>query len=108
MVMRAGELRHRVRVQETVRTDDGAGGHTLSFRTIDTIAARVFMSAGREVMEAKKLNAKVSHVVRLRARTDITPAHRFMFNGTALNILSIGDPDGKGVEMIAQCEETLQ
>ena len=104
-VVRAGDLIHRVTVQETVRSDDGAGGHTLSFVGRATVSARVMGTGGREVMEAKKLNPKITHVVRMRWRSDVDATQRLLFDGRALNIVAAYDPDGMRTELLVQCEE---
>lgn len=106
-VVRAGDLIHRVVVQDTVRTDDGAGGHVLSFVGRATVSARVMGSGGREVMEAKKLNPTVTHVVRMRWRSDVDATKRLLFVGRALNILAAHDPDGMRTELVLQCEEVV-
>jgi SPP1 family predicted phage head-tail adaptor len=97
-----------VRIQRTDRTDDGAGGATLAFVDVATVWADVQTSGGREVMEARKVNATVTHVITMRYRSGLTPAHRIIAAGAALNVLYLGDPDGKRTRLVAQCEQIIQ
>lgn len=109
MTIRAGELRHRVRLQRADRTDDGAGGATIRFVDVCWVHARVTTTMTRTMVEAKKLNPKLTHMVQLRYREGINkPDYRFVFGTKVLMIDGIDDPTGERIELVALCEELVQ
>lgn len=103
--MRAGQLRHRIKIQEQARTSDGAGGSTIAWNTIATISARVLPLAGQELFEAQKQNPKVSHRVEARYRAGVTAKNRILFDSRILNIEAVANLEERGREMHLMCEE---
>lgn len=109
MAIRAGELRHRLRLQQAERTDDGAGGATVRWVDVCWLHARVSTTLTRTLVEAKKLNPKLTHTVQLRYRAGISePQYRFVYGSAVLMIDSITDPTGERIELVALCEELVQ
>lgn len=109
MAIRAGELRHRVRLQRGDRTDDGAGGATVRWVDVCWLHARVTTTLTRTLMEAKKLNPRLTHTVQLRYRPGIDrPDYRLVYGTQVLMIDSIADPTGERIELVALCEELVQ
>lgn len=109
MAIRAGDLRHRVRLQRADRTDDGMGGATIRFVDVCWLHARVSTTLTRTLMEAKKLNPRLTHTVQLRYRAGISkPDYRLVYGTQVLMIDSIADPTGERIELVALCEELVQ
>lgn len=108
MAIRAGDLRHRLRLQVAERTDDGAGGATISFRDLCWIWGEVRTTLTRTLMEAKKLNPKLTHTVRMRYRTGVGSDMRLVYGSQVLQIDSAADPTGERIELVALCEELVQ
>lgn len=110
--VRAGELRTRLLLQEEVRTDDGAGGSSITFRDVCHVWADVKTSNQRALMEAQKLDAKLSHLVRMRWRpgikSDMRLIHATGSGPAVLRIDSVSDPDDRRIELHALCEELVQ
>lgn len=106
--MRSGSLRVRAQLQRRVPVDDGAGGSTISYATVTGVWLGVSTQLGRELVEAKKLNARVSHFVTTRYRSDITPDMRLVFGSTVLDIKFIGDPTHQRQSLNLLCEEVVQ
>lgn len=109
MAIRAGDLRHRVRLQRAERTDDGLGGARVRWVDVCWLHARVSTTLTRTLMEAKKLNPRLTHTVQLRYRAGIArPDYRFVYGTAVLMIDGIADPTGERVELVALCEELVQ
>lgn len=107
-MLRAGDLRHRVRLQREARTDDGAGGATVRFVDVCWLWCEVRTTLTRTLVEGKKLNPKLTHTVRMRYREGLTPDLRLVYGSQALRIDSIADPTGERIELMALCEELVQ
>lgn len=108
--MRVGRLRHRLRIQEPTQTRTGSGGFTHSWSTVAVVWAGVWPLVGREYMEARRVDADVTHEVRIRHRDGLTPSHQFVFdNDTSrvLNIVSIRNVEERGRELIVMCREDV-
>lgn len=106
--MRTGKLRTLAQLQRRVSTDDGAGGSIVSFALVSNIYVDVSTEIGRELLEAKKLNARVSHFVVARYRSDIKPSMRLVYGQTVLDIQFAGDPTGRHRDLHLICEEVVQ
>lgn len=106
--MRIGTLRVRAQLQRRNRADDGMGGSEISYTTVASVWLGVSTQLGRELVEAKKLNARISHFVTMRYRSDIEPDMRFVFGSTVLDIKSIADPTHRRRDLTLLCEEVLQ
>lgn len=108
MAIRAGDLRHRLRLQIEERTDDGAGGATIRFRDHCWVWAEVRSTLTRTLQEAKKLNPKLTHTARMRYRVGVLPDMRLVYGAQVLRIDSVTDPTGERIELVALCEELVQ
>src|SRR3990167_5409544 len=65
--MQAGELIHRVSLQNRTETPDGHDGFTESWSTVQArIAARVVQLSGRDLERARQIDPRASFELRLR------------------------------------------
>ena len=65
--MRAGELIHRVSLQNRTETDDGHGAADDTWSTVQArSAARVVSLSGRDLERARQIDPRASHEVHLR------------------------------------------
>ncbi len=87
-------LRHRLTLQEEIRTMDGAGGYIGVWQDvadlwaeISPISTRVIY--GNEKLFAGQIQSSLSHKITIRYRSNISTAMRFIFQGRAFNIRSI-------------------
>ena len=94
MSLSAGRLRHRVTIQQSTTTSDGAGGSPKTWGDVVTVWAEVLPVNGGETFRHGIQNATQFYRVTIRMRTGITPANRLVWNGTPLNIRTCADPDG--------------
>lgn len=106
--MRAGDLRHRVRLQRQQLADDLAGGDDVSFDDIATLWANVSTAGGREFWNAKKLTPEITHQVEIRYRSGIIGGMRFVYGDRVLRINAAPDPDERRVRLLCMCTELVQ
>ena len=108
--MRIGGLRQRLRIQSATETRTDAGGTTRAWADDAVVWAAVRPLAGREYMEARRVDADVSHEVRIRYWSGLTPSHRFVFDGDTarvLNIVSVFNVEERNRELIVMCKEDV-
>jgi len=103
--MRAGELRHRVILQQPTLTRDDFGENIPTWTDIATIPAAVEPNAGRRYYEALQANAEVQGVVRIRYRSDIDPTWRLSHNSRTLQIIAIKNPQERNKELLIYYKE---
>lgn len=87
--MRAGQLRHRVRIEYEVKSADGAGGNTKTWAVLDVLPAKVTPEMGAESERSQKTAAATRYKVTLRHRPGITAAMRLIFGTQIMHILSV-------------------
>ena len=65
--MNAGDLIHRVSIQNRTETDDGHGASDETWSTVQSrIAARVAQLSGRDLERARQIDPRATHDVHLR------------------------------------------
>jgi SPP1 family predicted phage head-tail adaptor len=85
----SSRLRHRLTLQAEVMTPDGAGGYVRTWNDVANIWAEIIPFSGRERFFSGKIQAETTHRILLRYRSDITAAHRLMFENRIFNIRAI-------------------
>lgn len=91
-MIQPGRLDHRVALQEELRTPDGAGGYDLVWQTVSPLWAAVEPLSGGEVLQSEQLQRRDLYRFTIRNRPGITVAHRLLWQGQTLNIVSAVDP----------------
>ena len=106
--MKIGTLRHRVTIQQQPdpQTQNSVGEITTAHTTLATVWAAIEPQTGGEGIEQAAVVAQVTHMVRIRRRTDVTPAMRLYTGTRTLEILSVLDANKPG-EMRLQCREVV-
>ena len=103
-----GDRRNRVTIQQKTRgASDGAGGNTAeTWSTYRTLWAHVDMRNAREIVAADQTVHRLSAVVTILYRTDLTTAMRLVYKGGTYAILGIRHlGDGGWTRTELQCEE---
>lgn len=100
-------LKHRVTIEQRVRTQDGVGGSTVSWSPVLVAWAelRSRTSGGDERAVAGKLEAQQTHELTMRYRSGITTDMRVSYKGRIFNIRSIVNVDEAGVLLELLLEE---
>lgn len=106
--MRAGQLRHRVTIQQRTDADDGAGGLTITWTPLTVLWASVAPQTGRETIAARQVTPAMTHLVRLRYYAGLTTKHRVVLDGRALDILAIQNVEERNRELVLSCQELPQ
>lgn len=92
------KLRHRLTLQEEVRSLDGAGGYSSSWQNIADLWAEITSISsksiyGKEKLFAGKLQSEISHKVLIRYRSPVSTDMRLVFAGRIFNIRAIMNID---------------
>jgi len=103
--MRAGELRHRVTIQEAVTAQNSFGEETPSWQDVATVWAAVEPLQGREYFDAQKQVAEVDTRVRVRYRAGIGPTMRVVWGVHTYDIGAVLDVGGRHRELHLMCRE---
>jgi len=90
-----GKLRTSVQLQRKTKTDDGAGGFAVEWKTYATVKAHIETRPGREAVVADRLTA--SQVIRafIRYRKDVSEVDRAVFEGRAHQIRSVSNLEAR-------------
>lgn len=103
-----GAMRERITLQSATRTLDAGGGAVVSWTPLAFAAhvwARIEPLSGGEALQAMRLQARVTHRVRLRWRDDVTAAMRLVWGTRVLNIRAVINPDERRRYLELLCEE---
>jgi SPP1 family predicted phage head-tail adaptor len=105
--VRTGQLRHTVQIQSVTLTDDGMGSPTESWATVTggTVRAEIWSLRGEERLAGERLEARVTHRVRMRYFAGLTAAHRLVFGSRTFRIRFVNDVDQRGRQHLLDCEE---
>ena len=98
-MIRSGNLRHRIDIQEQTETSDGMGGSSLSWASVsgmDSVPAAIWPTSSKERLDAMKQELQVTHKIRIRYRAGLTSKNRIVFGSRVFNIISIINADEKG------------
>jgi SPP1 family predicted phage head-tail adaptor len=93
----AGNLRHRLLLQDELRTADDMGGYERGWSDVAQLWAEIVPISGKERLIAGQLHAEISHRIRIRYRTGVHAGMRLLYGErafyiqTALNIYEKGD-----------------
>lgn len=107
--MRAGQLRHRVSLQTVAGADTvGDGNPTQTPTTVATDIPASIEPADASNVErqfAGLAQFRISELVRVRYRTDVTPNSQWVFGTRVLRVRGIKNVDERNRELITACEE---
>ena len=100
----AGDLRHRITIQSSVKTGDGGGGFTVAWSNLATVRGKIEPLRGREQLHGMQLEARVTHRILIRYRSDVTAANRILFGTRTFNIRSVLNVDERNrwLEILAE------
>ncbi|MGE5553300.1 MAG: phage head closure protein [Betaproteobacteria bacterium] len=105
--MRAGELRHRVTIQQLVESQNEYGEIATTPQTLAAVWGAVEDLSGREYFAAQQVSAEVSTRIRIRYRGGVVPKMQAVANGRTYDILAVLDPDGRRRELHLMCKAVV-
>jgi SPP1 family predicted phage head-tail adaptor len=103
--MEAGNLRHRVTLQQPVRTVNGAGETAVTWEDVATVWADVQPLKAWQIERAAQVGMRRTHLVTIRYLAGIGGDWRVKWADDILNITGIVNPDGRNVELEISCEQ---
>jgi phage head-tail adaptor, putative, SPP1 family len=102
--MRAGELRHRVTVQQELFTKDTVTGENVSgWQDVCTVWAAVEPVRGREYFRTFETHSRQTTRIRIRYRSGITSDMRVKFGDDIAYIHSVINFENKNQELLLVC-----
>lgn len=109
--MEAGNLRHRIIIQQRTDTQNGYGEPIPAWSTFATVWAAVEPIMGREQFAVQQLQSAVSVRVRIRYQAGITPLMRVRWADKEvirlMDIESIQEVRTQRRELILMCKDVL-
>lgn len=105
--MRAGQLRHRLQLQEYVEAKNTFGEATKAWSTFAEVWGAVMPLQGRERFSAQQVTPEVTHQIRIRHRAALETKHRIQFGQRTFNIESILNRDERNAEQTLLAVEEL-
>lgn len=100
-----GALRHRITLENPVRTDDGGGGGSVSWQPVATLWAAIRPLRGAEYQIADRAEVRVTHEIRFRFRTDVTGEMRLRKGNRLFHIHSVLNDQERNRWSLCLCEE---
>ena len=106
-MIRAGNLRHRIQLQEPTETRDAHGQAVKTWTTKATVWASVEPLRGAEAIIQHQYAATQIEEVTIRHRSDVTTDWRILHNDRILEIESKKNPYGRIKNgLVMHCRET--
>jgi SPP1 family predicted phage head-tail adaptor len=110
--LRAGELRHRIAIQEVTETPDGMGGFTTSWANVSgmgSVPAAIWPLRGAERLDSLKMEFQNTRRIRIRYRSGITTKMRVYWTAESktFNIIDISRPDERNIYLELLCTEEV-
>lgn len=106
-MIRSGDLRHRIDFQERNETKGAQGGIAPSWTTVASRWAEIVPLAGKELVDARQINATISLQVRLRYLPILTTKLRILFKERVFGIEVVRNIDERNIEHVCLCTEAV-
>jgi SPP1 family predicted phage head-tail adaptor len=102
-----GEMHHRIRLEEPLRTSEDGGGASVTWSLVAEVWGALRPSGGAEVFEADSLKARASQEIWIRHREDVRPEMRFVLDTRTFDIRSVTETPGRKRFLRCLVEERL-
>jgi SPP1 family predicted phage head-tail adaptor len=105
--MQAGKLRHRVTIQQPVRSQSPTTGSVIdTWQTIAEVWAEISPSSAREFTAAMAVQSEITTRITIRHRADVTSKHRILHRGKTYNIEGVLPDPVSGLDYLTlPCSE---
>jgi SPP1 family predicted phage head-tail adaptor len=100
-----GRLRLQLELQKATATPDGAGGSTLAWATVATIAADMQPVKAGEHEVGEGLSDLTLQRIVIRHRSDVVAGDRFRLGERLFRIVGVTDPEEDGRYLVCLAEE---
>lgn len=103
--MRAGQLRHRITIEEVTETQSSTGEVQESWSTFAERWAEMIGISGDERFAGEQFHGEVDHAFRIRHLDGVTTKMRINYDSRIFDIKARFDPTGKAEELMMLTEE---
>lgn len=105
--MRAGQLRHEVRLQQVTYTQDSYGEDVETWADTETVRALVEPLRGKEYFSAQQVNAELTTKILIRYYPTVVPHWRVVWDAGSVtyDIESVRDLGGRTRTMELICSQ---
>lgn len=104
--MRAGQLRHRITIQQPDNTEGSAGESLPVYSIFATVWGSIEPLSGSEGLQGRQAGSEVTHRVRIRYHAGITSNMRIVWNSRYFNLSQPPiNSDERNVEIELMCRE---
>lgn len=107
LILKAGDLRHKVEIQEPTTTLDGMGAFDNAWSTLTRRFVKIENLSGRELVEAQQVDARANVRITMRYFKDLLPKHRIVKGCRELNVVHINNVDERNKFQIVLCGEDV-
>jgi len=105
--MRAGQLCHRVTIQQPDPTQDQYGDQVPIWSNVAEVWAAIEPLRGREFLEAQHAGAEVTTRIRIRHRDGITPEMRVIWGDHTYDVEAVIHVEERRREIHLMCKELV-
>ena len=102
-----GAMRERFTLEQSVRTDDGGGGASVTWETVAELWAAARPISGDERLRHDQLSGRITHEVWIRYRAGVVPAMRFRQDARVYEIVAVLEVERRA-RLKCLCEERTQ
>lgn len=106
-MIKAGDLRHRITIQERVKVSDNMGSYTIVYSDVVSVWAALWPVSAKEQISSDKIEMSTIRRIRIRYYSDLDSSMRIEFGTRHFNIVSIINPDEKNEMLDLICEEEV-
>ena len=105
--MKAGLLRHRIKIEVGAETQNSFNEEVLDWSTFATRSASVSPLKGRELFDAQQRYSEVTHKIVMRYLAGVLPKMRVSFDSRFFDINAVLNIDERGIELHLLCSEIV-
>lgn len=107
--MNPGKLRHRITIQEYIKTRNEYNEIIEDWRDFAKVWASVEPISGKEYWAKHQVQAEITHRIRIRYREGIKPTMRVLFNkNRVFEIESVINWQEKNIDLQLMCKEVIR
>jgi SPP1 family predicted phage head-tail adaptor len=103
--MQVGRLRKRLELQSPNKTQNAYGEEVSPFMTYATVWGSIEPLQGKEMERARQINALISHKVRIRYRSGVSPRFRIKYGERIFDVNAVLNPEERNIELLLYCTE---
>lgn len=100
-----GDLRHRITIEREVRSDDGAGGASVTWQPVADVFAAIWTRSSDENFVHDRIAGRATHDIWIRFRADIAPDMQVRWGERVFDVRGVIDVEDRGRWLKCPAEE---